>query len=241
MSLLTIAQAVANAVPLATPTVLVGSSDQNAKLILAMAQRAGKSLAGRIADGWLAMVAEHTVTTVSGQADYDLPADFKRLVDGTLWDRSRYWEMRGPLSPQQWQRYKSSAIGQAAIQRRWRIRSVAGTPKFSIDPTPSDDGATLVFEYVSTGWCQSAAGTRQAAWAADGDTGILDEYLLELETTWRVLERLGLAYAEAQDEAEREIRKAIARDGGGPVLSLNAPPAGPGNPFDGVPEGGWGA
>ncbi|OYV46869.1 MAG: hypothetical protein B7X10_04675, partial [Burkholderiales bacterium 21-58-4] len=122
-----------------------------------------------------------------GQSDYPLPADFQRPIDNTFWDRSQFWSMRGPQSPQQWQLYKSSVIGRASIQRRYRFRSIrspAGVPMgqyLSIDPLPLDNGSQLVFEYVSNGWCESATGTPQSSWQADTDTGVLDESISFLE------------------------------------------------------------
>lgn len=164
------------------------------------------------------------VAITFGQSDYALPSDFERLVDGTLWDRSRFWEMRGPQSPQEWQLYKSSVIGRASIQRRWRIRNIAGVQKFSVDPVPFDTGAALVFEYVSNAWCQSngTPPVPQTSWLADTDTGILDEYLIQLGVKWRFLRRLGMSYSEELDEYEREADKAMAHDGGASVLSLTA-------------------
>lgn len=183
-----------------------------------------------------------------GQSDYPLPADFERPIDNTFWDRSRYWQMRGPQSPQQWQVYKSSVIGRASVQRRYRFRSIYGPggmgigsggagsggigdlPAFrtylSIDPVPLDNGAALVFEYVSNGWCQSTvaptAGVPQSAWVADTDVGIdaQMEYLIGLNVTWRLLRRLGLSYSEELDEYEREVDKAQAHDGGSAILNM---------------------
>lgn len=168
-----------------------------------------------------------TVALVFGKSDYALPTDFQRMVDGTLWDRSRYWEMRGPLSPQQWQLYKSSVIGRASIQRRWRIRRIGGNNLFSVDPTPGDSNGILVFEYVSNAWCASATGTLQTTWLADTDVGIVDEYLLRLGIKWRFLERLGMNYVSAADEYERQVAKAMAADGGAAVLNLAAAPGTP--------------
>jgi hypothetical protein len=155
-----------------------------------------------------------------GQSDYTLPSDFQRPIDGTLWDRSRYWQMRGPQSPQQWQLYKSSVIGQASVQRRFRFRQEAGALRLSIDPVPTDNGSPLVLEYVSNGWCQSAGGVAQTTWLADTDTLILDETLFKLGMTWRMLRRLGLSYAEEMSEYETEVRKAMATDGGSAILGL---------------------
>lgn len=158
-----------------------------------------------------------------GQSDYALPSDFERPIDNTFWDRSRFWAMRGPLSPQQWQLYKSSVIGNASIQRRYRFRQISGTPgsmRLSIDPVPLDNGSALVFEYVSNAWCQSAVFALQTAWAADTDLGVLSEYLLRLGIRYRILRRLGMSYAEELDEYERQCDKAVAHDGGAPILDL---------------------
>jgi len=175
-----------------------------------------------------------------GQSDYSLPSDFQRPVDNTLWDRSRFWAVRGPQSPQQWQLVKSSIAGRAAITRRFRFRSVGGQTTLSIDPVPTDSGSALVLEYVSTSWCRSASGTPQPAWAADTDLGILDEYLIKLGLRWRVLRRLGMSYSDELDEYERAVAKALAHDGGAAILDLvrgDAPTLlGPWN----VPEGNFG-
>lgn len=128
--------------------------------------------------------------------------------------------MRGPQSPQQWQMYKSSVIGQASIQRRFRFRQIAGQLRFSIDPVPTDNNSALVFEYVSNAWCQSAVGTPQTRWLVDTDLGVLDEYLLTLGVRWRMLRRLGLSYNEELSEYESEVRKAMAHDGGAAILSI---------------------
>jgi hypothetical protein len=309
MTLLSICTQIANDIPLAAPTSIVGNSDETAIRLLASAQNAGEALARKPQGGWIAMIKEFDFTTSAvapqagtianvggfgvisglastagivagtwygfgngcpnnsiitavtissvtinqpatftgsgiynfGKSDYDLPADFERVIDSTMWDRSRYWQMRGPLSPQQWQLYKSSIIGQASIQRRFRFRKVAGATRFSIDPVPTDNGSPLVFEYVSNGWCQSAGDVPQNSWLADTDTGILDEYLLMLGTRWRVLRRLGFSYNEELDEYEREVSKAIAADGGAAILSL-VPRSGYHllDPYSNVPETGFG-
>lgn len=164
------------------------------------------------------------------QTDYPLPDDFSRAIDGTFWDRTRYWQMRGALSPQEWQGYRSSLYGKATIQRRWRFRnsdwlsSSAGTPAtnvLSIDPIPVDNGSNLVFEYNSTGWCANAnTGARQSRWLADTDYPVVDGYLVGLDFKWRLLRRFGLSYSEELSEYEREADKAVARDGSTAVLNL---------------------
>jgi hypothetical protein len=176
-----------------------------------------------------------------GQSDYALPSDYQRPVDGTFWDRSRFWQMRGALSPQQWQLYKSSVLGTSAtIQRRYRIRNVDGTVYLSIDPVPTDNNSSLVFEYVSNAWCASATGTRQTQWALDTDVGVLDEFLIRKGVQWRLLERLGMAYDTAQSEYMELVDKAVAHDAGTQILEMvktaGITLVGPWN----VPESGFG-
>jgi hypothetical protein len=179
-----------------------------------------------------------------GQSDYPLPGDFVRAIDDTFWDRSRFWSMRGPQSPQQWQLYKSSVIGRASIQRRFRFRSVysGGGAFISIDPVPFDNGSQFVFEYVSNGWCQGINGVPQYSFEADTDV-MIDatlEYLLRLSLKYRLLRRLGLSYSEELDEFERQVDKALAHDGGATILNLtpnnNLSLIGPWN----LPETGFG-
>lgn len=321
MSLIDIAQAACAAAPIAAPSAIVGNTDEQAQLILALANLAGNSLYRRPPGGWVTMIREYefrtdataalnatlddsgpggvaflsdldvteigsvapnswiasgsgitrnsivtAVDTVAGtvtlnqppasigstevtfsQSDYALPADFQRPVDNTFWDRTNFWRMRGPLSPQAWQLYKSSVLGSTpSIWRRFRFRGAnwksggtgaAGTQVLSIDPLPLAAGADLVYEYVSNGWCQSVAGTLQNSWKNDTDTGVLDEYLLQLGLQWRLFQRLGIQYAEQLAEYENEVDKAVAQDGGAPVLRITPVPVNLMCPN--VPDGDW--
>lgn len=328
MTLLTICDNAVNNLGVgSTPISIIGNPDPAAVRLLQMARRTATSLAKRA--NWVSQIIEHTFTA-NGGSDYPLPPDYRSIVDNTMWDRSRYWRMRGVISPQQWQRYKSSNLGQATIERRWRIRvptgAAAGVPAvFSVDPplSSTDKSSSFVFEYVSKYWCQSAAlyevgelvpvvggsgyvvgdqfaigggtyttqavgtvtslsgsaiataeivtpgsysvrpsspaastattgvgvgatflvntatvpGAAQPDWVADTDTGLVDEDLIELGVVWRLARRLGFAYDEEKDEYEREVDKAVARDGGTAILNLvpinylNL--IGPGNIYDG--------
>ncbi|HEY1299245.1 MAG TPA: hypothetical protein VGF07_02035 [Stellaceae bacterium] len=229
MTLFTICESVALdlGVNLPQPPVY-GSRVPAAQRLYAQARRAAVSLWRRAP--WVELVTEYNFTA-SGVSDYPLPDDFGWMVDDTLWERSRYWALRGAMSPQKWQVYKSSIYGRATIWRRWRIRlpsgAGAGSPAmFSIDPpiAATDSTSQFVFEYVSKNWCVSnVAGQPQVMasdWTSDNDESLLDEWLIELDTRWRMLRRLGLAYDDEQDEAEREIDKAVARNGGGAILDL---------------------
>jgi len=204
---------------------IFGSRTPVNRRLFAQARKAAKSLARKTQ--WTALVVEHQFTA-DGSADFELPEDFWWLVDATAWEVSRYWSMRGAMSPQQWRFYKNSIYGRATIWRRWRIRLPSGAvpgaagAKFSVDPpVPAGDHTSrFVFEYVSTNWCLTANGTTAADWTADTDRSLLDEDVIELGTRWRMLRRLGLSYDEDKDEYERELEKLVSRDGGTAILDI---------------------
>jgi len=223
MTILSLVQAVANEVGFGSPTAVVGSADATAIQMLALANLGGKQLAkrGKGLGGWAILQTEHTFTTTASTAEYALPSDYDFMIDDTLWDRANFWKLKGPLSPQQWQQYKSGIVATGPRKRvRIKISASSNVKAFFIDPTPDTSSQTMVFEYVSLNWCQSSGGTAAAAWAADTDTGILDEYLLGLDLKWRFLSAKGLSYAEEKREFEMELAQALGRDGGQAVLNM---------------------
>ncbi len=225
MTLLSLVQGVCDEIGFDAPTTVIGSSDKTAIQMLALANRGGKQLAkrGKGIGGWAVLQTEHTFTTTDGTAEYALPSDYEWLIDDTLWDRTNFWKLRGPVSSQEWQVIKSGVLASSAgPRRRVRIKPSASSnvKAVFVDPTPSTTGDTLVFEYLSDLWCESSGGTGQSAWAVDTDTGILDEDYLALDLKWRFQKAKGLEYGQDHREFELEVAQALARDGGGQTLSL---------------------
>jgi hypothetical protein len=192
-SILTICQDVAREAGFGAPPSLVGNSDDTAQQLLAMANRAGRHLALL---NWQNLQLEHTFPTTPGIPNYPLPPDFARYVNDTAWDRTTYWKVRGSLSPQDWQRYKSSLASSSSPWSRFRIQQ----SDVWIDPTPTSV-RNLVIEYISNGWCDSAASFVTKI-QTDADTVVFDGDLFKIELLWRFLNRKGLAYGEEKREAE---------------------------------------
>lgn len=216
MTILSIIQAVADEVGVTRPSAVISSNDGTVRQLLALANREGKSLA-RLGN-WTTLTKEHTFDTVNGTAAYALPSDFDYIVNQTAWDRDNYWMLRGPLSVPLWQAIKSGLYDSTALRKGFRIKGSSST-RFYIDPTPTVVD-TIVFEYQSKSWCQSSGGTGQTAWAADTDTGILDEDLMAMGIKWRFLKAKNFDYAEEFREHQNQCLKALGRDGGRPVLDL---------------------
>lgn len=220
MSLLSVAQAVAEEVGLTAPSTVVGNSDKTAKLLLRLINRSGRQLAKK---NWTILQNESTFNTVASTASYSLPSGFDRLLDFTAWDRTSYWQLRGPLSPKEWQIKKSALVASATLRSNFRIKPDTRVNKFFVDPTPTS-AVSMVFEYASSQWVKDSGNTTgKTTYALDTDVSLIDEELLELDVIWRFLNRKGFAYEEEKQEAERAIERAFAEDGGAPLLDFGGP------------------
>ena len=217
MTLLSICQNVADFTGFERPVTVIDNTDPIARQLLALAQREGKQLM-RTSD-WAILKKEHTFSTSSGTAAYALPSDFDRLVLETSYNRSDNDILTGPISSSEYQ-LVNHGMATTGTTEKFRLKSASNALKFELDPTPSST-QTIGFEYVSTQFCQSSGGSGQAAWAADTDTGILDETTMEMGITWRFKAAHGLEYGEDYKQYQLEVRQAVARNGSSPVLQLD--------------------
>ena len=199
------------------PVTVVDNTDPIARQLLALAQREGKQLM-RMSD-WAILKKEHTFSTSSGTAAYALPSDFDRLVLETSYNRSDNDILTGPISSAEYQ-LVNHGMATTGTTEKFRLKAASNALKFELDPTPSST-QTIGFEYVSSQFCQSSGGSGQAAWAADTDTGILDETTMEMGITWRFKQAHGLDFAEDFRQYQLEVRQAIARNGSAPILQLD--------------------
>ncbi len=220
MTLLSMIQDAAREVGFDAPSFIISNQDATARQMLALANREGKFLSTH--HNWAVLQKEYIFPTISGQGAYDLPDDFDRLIDGTLWDRSALRAMQGPLSPQQWQVLKSGLPASSAARTNFRIKKGSTLfNKFFIDPVPSSSGINLVFEYVSSHWCSSGDGliTREQ-WADDGDVSLINEDIFTHGIIWRFLRAKGLDFASYISEYQTQLSQLVARDGGMPTIQL---------------------
>ena len=217
MTLLTLSQNVADFTGFERPTTVIDNTDPIARQLLALAKREGTQLMR--ATAWPILLKEHTFSTSSGTAAYALPADFDRLVNETVYNRSDNDIFSGPLTPAEYQ-LQNYGTASSGTTEKFRLKAASNALKFEIDPTPSST-QTIGFEYVSSYYSQSSGGTGQAAWAADTDTGILDESLFELGLTFRFKQAHGLSYDQDYREYQLELRQAISRQGSSPILSMD--------------------
>lgn len=219
-NLLQLCQFVARDIGVLVPLSVINNPDATAAGLLAQASRACRRVWDAI--DWPLLMREHTFSAVDTQEEYDLPSDFGRFIDGTAWDRTQYWDMRGPLSPQSWQASRSGLIAANGLQKRWRVKRSGSSisNKFTIDPIPSDTNS-LVFEYISNSWATASDGTTlRTDWQADTDILLIDDDLVELDMTWRMLRRLNMPFDKERQEADSQIDISKTREGGAPTISV---------------------
>lgn len=215
MSLLTMIQGACDELTLPRPTVVVAATDEQVRQLLRIAQVEGRSLAKR--HGWQALSTEQSFTTTATAVQVTasaIPSDLAWIVPETMWNRTLKRRVYGPIDKQEWQETQGTSITQ--VNPAFRIRGNT----ILITPTPTT-GQSIFYEYISTKWCQSSGGTPAAAWAADTDTGRLDENIMSLGIIWRFRAAKGLPFAPELANYEREVADAIMRDGSRPRLSMD--------------------
>ncbi|MDJ0512818.1 MAG: hypothetical protein QNJ62_05175 [Methyloceanibacter sp.] len=232
MTLLSICQEATNLAGVLTPDSIVGNSEDTAQRLLASANATGKELLK--VHRWAVLQEEHPFPTVADQPDYPLPDDYDRMMDFTAWDRTHYWRIRGSISPQEWQLYKSGAVGLSLNSyKRFRLKASSGTKRFFIDPTPKS-AENLIFEYVSSHWCEDSGGTGQAMFAADSDNVRLPEHLFVLGVHWRLLRSFGQPYIDERNDYQQRVLQEIRDDKPGTVIGQQTRVKGVR-----IPEGNW--
>lgn len=230
MTLLTICQDAADRIGIVRPTSVIGSSDQQVLRLLGHAKKGGKSLMQRV--DWKVLTTEKTFTGTAAAAQTGaIPSDFDRMIDETLFNRTRKRRVDGPIDAEQWQ-YTQAVVATTLIES-FRIRGTS----LLITPTPAGT-ETYAYEYISKNWCASSGGTGQATWAADTDVGVLDEELLTRDLVWRFKQGQGFSYDEDFRDCELYLAQAAARDGGKPRLNAGSRVVrGPRMPT--IQEGSW--
>lgn len=147
MTVLSLAQTLAQRLQLSAPSSIIGSTDANVILMKTVIEQAAQDIASEYA--WPEITREYTFTLATNIPSYAVPADYDRYLTQTLWNRTQKWPLIGPLTPQEWQTYKSGLVTTLPRQR-FRLK-YWGDTQFFIDPTPtsSENGQTVAFEYIS--------------------------------------------------------------------------------------------
>lgn len=231
-TLLSLAQDIADDTSLQRPGSVIGNTNQTARRILQAVTRTCEELKDRHA--WPRLIREHSITTANGTASYALPSDWDRYVSDTAWDSTNYWEMRGSLTPEEWQFRQNAIVAVTTFRKTFRVvwDNSNTALRIFIHPTPAAV-ETLVLEYITNQWCESSGGSGQSSFQADTDVARVPDELIRLGAKWRILRTGGFAYLDEKAEYESRTDLRIAQSAPSRTIDLGQKP----EFFYNLPEG----
>lgn len=170
------------------------------------------------------------------QTKYPMPTDYDRPVDNTQWDKSKHWQMLGPITQQQEEWLKSGFIA-TGPRIRWYIQG--GT--FQIWPALSSN-EYLGFNYISKNWVYAAGDSlpTKALFTADTDTCIFPNELAVLMLKLTMFEIKGFDTTAIYRDYTDQKSIAFAYDQGSPVLSQAPTRASVLVTWNNIPDSGYG-
>jgi hypothetical protein len=157
-----------------------------------------------------------------GQDTYPMPPDFDYVNNDTMWDRTNFWALLGPMSPQvdQWHR---SGIFTTGPRRFWRKQGQLAN-QWRIWPPPFElaNPLQLVFEYLSlNAVAVNGSQTNFAQYFAnDADQPTLNDQSIKRGIKWKFWEVKGFNYAAWQNAWVDYVDQLAAKDGGAKRLPL---------------------
>lgn len=236
MSLLNIATSVADAVGLPRPSAIASSTDQLARQMFALANEVLEDL--HYLD-WPILEIPYSFNTVIGQESYNLPTDWERSINDTAYIASQYYNMRGSLTSNDWQRNKNALPSQIG---RYKYKIYGNPLKIYIHPVPMTV-ETIVLEYITSNKAQNTVGTFIPQFAADTDTPIVPESLVRKGLKWKIKHAKGMEYGEDFNDYERSKQTLFAQqlDIGAIPVALRRMIDIPEVPNGYIPEFGFGA
>jgi hypothetical protein len=166
---------------------------------------------------------------------YPLPSDYETVTDNTHWDKTKHWQMLGPVDAQQWQWLKSGYIS-TGPRVRWRILG----NEFQIWP-PYNTLEYLGFEYRSKGWARSANNQVKNSFTNDDDTSVLDDTIIVLLTKLKYFQIKSFDTTALSQDYQRYLSIAKANDKGSATLSFAPQPSAVLIGWANIPDTGYGS
>ena len=174
-------------------------------------------------------------TVTFSKTIYPLPPDYETITDNTHWDKTKHWQMLGPVDAQQWQWLKSGYIS-TGPRVRWRILG----NEFQIWP-PYNTQEYLGFEYRSKGFVRDAANNVKNSFTADTDTTVLDDTIIVLATKLKYFQIKSFDTTALYQDYMRYLNVAKANDKGSATLSFAPQPSAVLIGWANIPDTGYGS
>lgn len=205
MSVLTIAQNVANETGFESPSFLIGNADPTAVQLLGLIKRETRSISDMFE--WQALRIRGTFDFVDGQEAYPLPDDFKDYIPKTMWNFTSRRPIITPINAEDYEIQKNYLITSGIDKMAYIYDN-----QIFITPVPGE-ADTINFEYMTLNLYKTDLGIGIPDITADTDSPIVREYLVELGVKLRFLVAKGIDHTFELVDYDRQVMKAIETDG----------------------------
>lgn len=197
------------------PTAVSAPDDQTGFQALGLVNMLGTQLVKTHDWQFLEQIATFTGDGVTNE--FDLPADFGRIVNQTEWSSTNRRPMYGPMSPQGWS-WVQFGIVSVGVYFRYRILR----NKFAVFPTPGP-GETFHLYYISRNWVWDPVTLMYKDKAEeDADEPVFDQFLMVCGTKFKLWNAKGMDATDLGNQFSYMVEAEKAQSGGAPVISLDS-------------------
>lgn len=204
------------------PTYVIGNPDAQISQLLGLLEESLEALVRRPERGWQTLTREALFVTKAEEVQgslSDLAPGLVWITDDTLFNRTTRLPIYGPLTPEE--RQVSKALQVAGPYYRFWVTN----DQLHMFPVPPA-GHLIAFEYVSTyAWAsESSPRTYRDAPAEETDVCVIPRDIVLADLRWRWREAKGLEYAQAFQDFEMLLARALSNDGGRKSVSMEGSP-----------------
>ena len=144
---------------------------------------------------------------------YPVPADFRKFLSDTQWDRTNRWMIVGPMSPQEDQWRRSGIVTQGPRRRYRQVGRGLNVFRFWPPPTASDTPFIIATEYQTRYWAQDAGAVPQETFTADTDTCVFPDAVMIAGLKFELWTAKGFDASKLFADYETQFQAAITADG----------------------------
>lgn len=196
-----------------SPTFVVASTDPQVQQILALLSEALEEI--RTRGTWNELIREAVFTAVPGSNQGSITSltspGFEKILNETIFDRTRRISIPGPVSDRVWQGYQALPTTGPYIQYRIRGGDLLFYPPLGVN----DVGRVCAFEYTVTDTVLDQDGvTWKNSITSDLDTLAFPDMVVLAALRWKWKYEKGLEYAEDFRRYEELVANALTYDGG---------------------------
>lgn len=186
---------------------------------------------------WGLLVKSHQIVTLAGDSgNYDLPADFGRMINQTGWEESNNTPLGGPLSAQDWTYLHGRDLQSTTLYISFRLAE----GKFKIFPQNPPAGLDINFEYISTHWAKQADGTGIASVDLASDVPQFHKTLITRMLKVKFLESAGFDTTKAQQDLNQIFSLLTGSDKSAEIINVGGARSYPYLDINNIPDTGFG-